>query len=96
MAGEAKIVVEVCYIAPQIQFLRSVQVAPSSTVQQAIEFSGLLAEVPELAMDSLKTGIYSRLKELNTVVRHGDRIEIYRPLQVDPMTARRARANKKR
>jgi len=95
MASEPKITVEVCYIAPRIQFLRSLKLAPMSTVLQAIQSSGLLDEVPEIAMDSLKVGIYSKPKQLDAPVRDHDRVEIYRPLQVDPMVARRARANKK-
>ena len=39
-----------------------------------------------------KIGVFSKLQDLDSVVRDGDRIEIYRPLIADPKDARRARA----
>jgi len=95
MASECKITVQVCYVTGQKQFLQTVQVEQGSTVQQAILVSGLLDDVPGLTLATLRTGIYSKLKSLDTVLKQSDRIEIYRPLLVDPMVARRARANKK-
>jgi putative ubiquitin-RnfH superfamily antitoxin RatB of RatAB toxin-antitoxin module len=64
---------------------------PGSTVAQAIEASGLLAEFPELAPGRLTTGIWGRKTGLQQVLREQDRLEIYRPLQVDPKVARRER-----
>lgn len=95
MESEAQITVQLCYVAPQLQFLRPVQVAPGATIRQAIHLSGLLEMVPELDLTQLKVGIYSKLKNLDTVLTERDRIEVYRPLLVDPMVARRTRANKK-
>ena len=95
MGSSQSIAVEVCHIGPQVRFLRSLQVALGTTIGQALEQSGIYAVLPELAASAFKVGIYSKLKTLDTVLREHDRIEIYRPLLVDPMTARRARANKK-
>jgi len=45
----------------------------------------------QIAVDGLKVGIWGRLRALDTVLRDRDRIEVYRPLTIDPMAARRRR-----
>jgi putative ubiquitin-RnfH superfamily antitoxin RatB of RatAB toxin-antitoxin module len=40
----------------------------------------------------MRVGIWNRNAKLDTVVRDGDRVEMYRPLVVDPKEARRIRA----
>jgi len=92
MASETAITVQVCHVDGQRQFLREFDVPVGTTIQQAIELSGLYAELGVGALNDLKVGIYSRLKTLDTVLRERDRVEIYRPLQVDPKMARRKRA----
>lgn len=86
----------VCYARPEAVFLRELDVPAGSSIAAAIAASGVLAEFPELDPQSLRTGIFSKLKPADTVVRDGDRIEIYRPLIADPKTARRRRVQKAR
>ncbi|MDW5444370.1 RnfH family protein [Polaromonas sp. SM01] len=70
-------------------------VLPSgSTVAQALEASGILAEFPELASSRLALGIWGRKTSLRQVLHAQDRLEIYRALRVDPKTARRERFSK--
>lgn len=70
-------------------------VLPSgSTVAQAIERSGILAEFPELALTRLVVGLWGRKTSLRQVLRESDRLEIYRALRVDPKVARRERFSK--
>lgn len=64
-----------------------------STVAQAIAASGMLAEFPELASSRLSVGIWGRKTSLRQVLHQRDRLEIYRPLRVDPKVARRERFN---
>ncbi|PRC93057.1 hypothetical protein S2091_2143 [Solimicrobium silvestre] len=87
--------VQVCFITPQLQFLRTLSVVPGTTIQQVVALSGILDEIPGIDINQLKVGIYSKIKNLDTVLKEHDRVEIYRPLQVDPMVARHRRANKK-
>lgn len=54
--------------------------------------SGLLEAMPELRLQALEVGIFHRRCALDTPVRDGNRVEIYRPLQIDPKEARRLRA----
>lgn len=61
-----------------------------STVQSALEASGLLARhAPSMA--GWKLGVWGRLARPDQALRDRDRVELYRPLQVDPKEARRLR-----
>lgn len=92
--------VTVVYARPGAQQVIEVDVGIGATVRQAIVVSGLLAQVPALgpvqALEELEVGIWNHRCSLDTVVREGDRIEVYRPLQVDPKEARRVRAEVRR
>lgn len=87
--------VEVAYAEPARQFLRRIVVAAGSTVAEAIAASGLADEfgIDAAALDA---GIWSRMVTRETVLRDGDRIELYRPLKADPKEARRLRAARTR
>ncbi len=67
------------------------RLAEGSTVEQAIEASGILEEYPELSAGRLSSGIWGRKTPLHHALRDQDRLEIYRPLRVDPKMARRER-----
>ena len=56
-----------------------------------IASSGALSAIPELAGQTLDVGIFGRSCGLQDLVNDGDRIEIYRPLTVDPKRARHRR-----
>ncbi len=61
------------------------------TVQQALKDSGLLEGVEPQVMRLLDVGVWGRKVALTHTLREKDRIEIYRPLTVDPKVARRER-----
>lgn len=86
--------VQVCYAKPEIQLLRDISVPRGTTLQEAIVRSGILRDMPEIDLLTCHVGIYAKLKTLETILRDGDRIEIYRPLIADPKESRRRRANK--
>jgi len=65
-----------------------------STAMQAVEAAGWLTELPAEVSEPLRLGIHSRRVEAGHVLRDGDRVEIYRPLALDPMAARRRRAGR--
>lgn len=65
--------------------------APGATVRQALAECGIFEEFPELAENSLLAGIWGERIRLDHLLADKDRIEIYRPLRVDPKTARRER-----
>lgn len=61
------------------------------TIAQALEQSGWLNGFPEIQQHNLALGIWGRRAHGHTPLRHGDRVEIYRDLRVDPKVARRER-----
>jgi len=84
--------VTVVYAQPQRQWLQPVEMPSGATVQLAIERSGLLQAIPELRLEAIEVGIFHRRCGLDAPLRDGDRVEIYRPLRLDPKEARRLRA----
>ena len=65
------------------------EVPDGSTVQQAIEHSGLLNQFPDIDLDTQKVGIFGKLSKLTAKVVEGDRVEIYRDITADPETVER-------
>lgn len=94
-AVPSTLAVLVCYASDKVEWLRALQVAPGTTIGEAIERSGVLAEFPDINLTTQPVGIYAKKKTLDTVLRERDRIEIYRPLVADPKDSRRRRAAKK-
>ena len=89
MAEAEKISVEVAYGLPDEQFLVAIELPVESTVETAIRASGVLEKYPEIDLARNRTGIFSRLAKPATVLKAGDRVEIYRPLTADPKEVRR-------
>ena len=88
----AEIRVQVCHPLPHEARLRELTLDEGSTVRDAVIASGLLAQFDP---DHCPVGIFGKKKAPDTVLRDGDRVEIYRPLVADPKDARRRRAVKK-
>ena len=88
--------VSVVYCAPAGTWTGDIELAEGATLGDAIVNSGVLAAHPELELARLALGVYSRPRLLDAPARDGDRIEIYRPLLVDPKEARRHRAQLRR
>ena len=81
--------VEVVFALPGKQSLQTVLVEDGATVAQVIAKSGLTETFPNLRVAELTLGVWGREVEKDRVVKAGDRIEIYRPLKLDPREARR-------
>jgi putative ubiquitin-RnfH superfamily antitoxin RatB of RatAB toxin-antitoxin module len=90
--SSATIAVTVAYCAVDARWLAPLRVAPGTTLRQAIIDCGVLEKFPELAAGALDVGVFGHRRALDLPLADGDRIEIYRPLQLDPMAARRLRA----
>ena len=84
--------VEVAYALPSQQVILPVKVALGTTAEAAIQASGVLAKFPEIDLAVNKIGLFGKLSQLDTKLRHLDRVEIYRPLIADPKEVRRQRA----
>ncbi len=84
-----KLSLEVAFALPDAQALMTVSVTAGATVADAIEQSGILDQFPEQRLDELQAGIWGRLVGHDCRVADGDRIELYRSLELDPREARR-------
>lgn len=91
MASEAEISVEVCYARADVQAVVALKLARGSTAGEAVGQSGLARRFPELD-GSQPLGVYGKWVAADHVLQEGDRVEIYRPLTMDPKEARRRRA----
>jgi putative ubiquitin-RnfH superfamily antitoxin RatB of RatAB toxin-antitoxin module len=87
-----KINIEVVYALPDEQILRRQSVPTGTTVLEAVQASGMLAQHPEIDLANNKLGIFGKLTKADVVLRDKDRIEIYRALIADPKEVRRKRA----
>ena len=87
--------VEVVYARPEQQVLIQLSVPGGSTVRDAIIRSNILSDVPGLDLETLAVGIFARRVTLDYILKTGDRVEIYRPLTMSPVEARRWRAKLK-
>jgi uncharacterized protein len=84
--------IEIVFASCQDQIVIPISVHPECTVHQAIVLSGILKHFPEIDLSQQRVGVFGRFVQLNDHVCAGDRIEIYRPLKIDPKQARRKRA----
>lgn len=88
--------VEVAYATPEKQLIIEVDVPEGTTMVEAAEKSGIEHEFEELTLAGTPMGLFGRKvpKPEKEVLREGDRVEIYRPLLIDPKQARANRAAK--
>lgn len=79
----------VAYSEPSQQIWLNIEVPDDATVQAAVEKSGILKMFPTIDLAKQKVGIFGRVVKLDSPVRPGDRIEIYRAITCDPQTVPR-------
>ena len=90
-----EILIEIAYALPEEQVIISIKVPTIFNVQQAIEKSGIQKKFPSINLSKNKVGIFGKKTTLDHTLNDRDRIEIYRPLILDPKEMRRKRAAKK-
>ncbi len=89
--------VEVAYATPERQEIVSVEVEEGTTVMDAARRSGITDLFPEIDLEQTDMGIFGKVirSPADHVLSDGDRVELYRPLKIDPKQARANRARKK-
>ena len=92
---DEQIEVEVVHALPQRSVLRAVRVAVGSTVVDAVLRSGILEELPGADAGQLALGRFGERVDPGAPVAAGDRIEIYRPLRIDPRQTRVERRDRR-
>ena len=81
--------ISVAYALPEKQIWMQITVADDATVMDAIHQSKILALFPEVDLNEQKFGIYGKFCKLDTPLKEGDRVEIYRKITADPLTVPR-------
>ena len=89
---EQSIEIEVIYALSDNQIIRQLSLPVGTTAQQAVELSGIIGVFPEIDLSKNKLGIFGKLVAADAILHNRDRVEIYRPLVVDPKERRRRRA----
>jgi len=88
--------VEVVYALPQGEDCVTVELAQGATALDAVHASGILGRHPEIDLQRHRLGIYGKAVAADAPLAGGERVEVYRPLALDPKEARRRRALRKR
>ena len=88
--------VEVAYALPTEQKILTVTVPDGCTVYEAVIKSGIVEIFPQIDPDNDPMGIFAKAikNPKETIIKEGQRVEIYRPLIADPKEARAKRAAK--
>ena len=87
--------VEIVYVTNEKSLVQiHCELPDGSCVQDALASSGLFVSHPEA--QGLAMGIFSKQVTVDTVLKNGDRIELYHPLKYDPKDKRRQRAKLKK
>ena len=92
MENDKYINVEVAYALPEVQRIIALEIKSGISLAEAVQQSGMLDEFPEIDLENSKVGIFGKLKKADTILREGDRVEIYRKLIADPKQVRKERA----
>lgn len=66
-------------------------VPEGTTLKGALQLAGWLERFPAIEQAPTAIGIWGRKASATTLLRQGDRVEVYRELRVDPKVARRER-----
>lgn len=86
-----KIRVTAVFARPDSQIVKSLSLPEGTTLGEAVEKSDLMSFVPAEDKDSVKFGIWGRVKGKSEILHDGDRVEIYRPITCDPRAVRKSR-----
>jgi len=84
--------IEVVYALPEQQSLLSLQVSDGCTAIEAVRKSEIVKLHPEIDINTINLGIFSKACKNEQPLNAGDRVEIYRPLKADPNEIRKRRA----
>jgi putative ubiquitin-RnfH superfamily antitoxin RatB of RatAB toxin-antitoxin module len=96
MTERREIGVEVAYAEPDNQVIVSLRLPAGASAGDAVQRSGLLERFPGITWPGAPIGIFGKPVSPSASLTEGDRVEIYRPLRMNPKEARRLRAARSR
>ncbi len=83
----------IAYAEPDRQIWLKLEVPKGCTLLEAVSISGILDRYPQVDLERQKVGIFGKISKLDTPLQEGDRVEIYRPITVDPTKVKRRKLN---
>lgn len=83
--------VGICYAQADRQLWMRLEIPDGSTIENAIQLSGVLKQFPEIDLSTQKVGIFGKIAKLDATIQDGDRVEIYRQITADPNQVKRRR-----
>jgi len=86
------ILIEITCAFPQHQFLKKLEVVAGTTIAQAIALSGIEKFLSDKNCTTQFVGVFGKRANMQTVLQANDRVEVYRPLAIDPKEKRRMRS----
>jgi putative ubiquitin-RnfH superfamily antitoxin RatB of RatAB toxin-antitoxin module len=84
--------IEAVYALPEYQYEVTLELEQRARVADALQVLAGHEGFADLDLETMPVGIYGETVSRTRLLEDGDRLELYRSLQVDPMTARRQRA----
>ena len=89
MATAEQISVEIVVALKERQMLIPFDVPADAKAGEAVDLADIQEHFPEIDLAASELAIWGNPVERNHVLKAGDRVEILRPLQIDPRDARR-------
>lgn len=86
--------IEVVYATAEQQLLLALEVPAGTSASEAVRLSGIAGQLPGVPIGDCPMGIFGKVVASQHPVEAGDRIELYRPLLIDPKEVRKQRAAK--
>jgi len=96
MAERDHIEIEVAYAERDCQVVVPLTVPRGTSAREALRRSGLLERFPAIGRREECLGVFGHPVSPCAPLEHGDRVEVYRPLEMSPKQARRLRAARRR
>jgi uncharacterized protein len=92
----SKIRVEVIYAEPQRTVAQAFELTAPACIRDVLQLAASASDFAGIDVQNASVGIFGKLAASDQVLADRDRIEIYRPLAIDPKNARRERARQAR
>jgi putative ubiquitin-RnfH superfamily antitoxin RatB of RatAB toxin-antitoxin module len=90
----ARLRIEVVFATREAQDIVRLDMEEGANAGEALMASRLQERHPDVNFDTLKLGVFGKEVSRDTALSDGDRVELYRPLAIDPKEARRAKARR--
>ena len=88
------LLVDLVYALAEEQHVLQLRLNEGASIADALEVAGKDPLFARFPLQDLTTGIWGEVRPASFLLSSGDRLELYRPLKVDPMQARRNRINR--